>query len=557
MHAVYYSSDTAVLDLMTLHFLKGHFWFYYWGETYYGILDSILLMPLFRMWGCHPWVSQLIPLVFTPVFLLLYHRYIAAITRKSWIAHLATLWLAVGNPYVLRFTFGTYNYIFGLIFGMGHFLLAQRLFIAKKSDARTMVGLGLLAGFSWYYFRFILFFWLAIFISLWWNALGPEHLSRLNRWWRSASWRTHWRRIVDLEGQPLSPGLRKTLGVINYLNVINALFVVFLWLHGNWVVITSQVTMKFFFWATAKISIQVGLGVFAVAHWRTIRSQGMDLWKKKIVRCLSYGFILGYLPSIIASLCGHAPGSPGKFVALPIIRKNVGIIFHEIFPLMLSYGQNNAWKMLTASVAITGILMVSWRLYRVWRERAAGSQMPFMLSLFAINLFLCLFCNELGDQFSGRYLFPFYLAIPLGIAWVVESLPRMGKVIAAVLLLGCFTQAVKVDDAQSQFTDVPRYEALERVLTAQGIQGGYADYWVAYKMTAIANERIIIAPIGDNDRYRPYRDKVKALENIVLISEPLDPSVHKIAIVGQNYTVLRQVPVEGLLVTYLEVVPGK
>jgi hypothetical protein len=44
-HPIYYSADTAILDLMAKHFLKGEFAFYYWGEGYYGILDPLLLMP--------------------------------------------------------------------------------------------------------------------------------------------------------------------------------------------------------------------------------------------------------------------------------------------------------------------------------------------------------------------------------------------------------------------------------------------------------------------------------------------------------------------------------
>jgi len=50
----YYNSDTAVIDLMAKHALKGEFTFYYWGEGYYGMLDHFLLIPLVKMFGTNP-----------------------------------------------------------------------------------------------------------------------------------------------------------------------------------------------------------------------------------------------------------------------------------------------------------------------------------------------------------------------------------------------------------------------------------------------------------------------------------------------------------------------
>lgn len=48
-------------------------------------------------------------------------------------------------------------------------------------------------------------------------------------------------------------------------------------------------------------------------------------------------------------------------------------------------------------------------------------------------------------------------------------------------------------------------------LTRNGIRGGYAEYWTAYKLTFVAQEEIVIAPIDGIDRYPPYTEYVRSL----------------------------------------------
>ena len=48
-------------------------------------------------------------------------------------------------------------------------------------------------------------------------------------------------------------------------------------------------------------------------------------------------------------------------------------------------------------------------------------------------------------------------------------------------------------------------------LPRKGIRGGYAEYWTAYKLTFVAQEAIIIAPVDGVDRYPRYTEFVRAL----------------------------------------------
>ncbi len=67
-------------------------------------------------------------------------------------------------------------------------------------------------------------------------------------------------------------------------------------------------------------------------------------------------------------------------------------------------------------------------------------------------------------------------------------------------------------------------------LRRNGIRGGYAEYWTAYKLTFLAEEKIIIAPTDGVDRYPRYTEHVRSLpahEQVRLKADTtdcLDPS---------------------------------
>ena len=63
-------------------------------------------------------------------------------------------------------------------------------------------------------------------------------------------------------------------------------------------------------------------------------------------------------------------------------------------------------------------------------------------------------------------------------------------------------------------------------LRASGIRGGYADYWVSYKLTFLSDEQLIIAPATGVNRYTPYSQFVAALDETadILGQEPTGES---------------------------------
>jgi hypothetical protein len=53
--------------------------------------------------------------------------------------------------------------------------------------------------------------------------------------------------------------------------------------------------------------------------------------------------------------------------------------------------------------------------------------------------------------------------------------------------------------------------ALEEFLTDHDVQGGYADYWIAYPLDYVTEERLTLAPYNGADRYPRYSERVASL----------------------------------------------
>jgi len=62
---------------------------------------------------------------------------------------------------------------------------------------------------------------------------------------------------------------------------------------------------------------------------------------------------------------------------------------------------------------------------------------------------------------------------------------------------------------------------LAEQLRKRGLRGGLADYWVAYRLTFLFEERVIIVPWHEKlDRYPPYRTAVASQARVAYIYDP-------------------------------------
>jgi hypothetical protein len=544
----FYTSDTAILDLMAMQMSQGTFSLYYWGERYYGALDPLLLVPLFKLWGSSPLVSQLLPYVLSATFLLMYHCFLLR-TADALTAHAATLLLALGSPYFLDATFTTYNYIFTLNFGMLFLLLLPKA-VRPQATRVCLLFLGILMGFSWYYLRLILLFWVAGIGWMLLPLMNSKGLHSLSRWMAHPSFRQVWSKGVLLHGWDGFPWMRRLLVLANLGNAANLLVAIVLWIHGDWIAVIHGHTVKLFYEPIMASSLQLACLVLAMARWPDL----VALIKKihgrlPFLRWGLAGWIIGYFPAIAGSWMGHSPASGGSLPTLPQSVHTWRILFTDIFPFMLDPGSGQPLAAAGGLLWVCGAASLGMAAYVYVVRRMKDDETPPLHAFVVLaiaNLLVCAVLAKLGDRRNARYLLPFYVTLPLGIVWFLKRTVRNQMAAVAwigLLLIGNFLGVRKLlsnAQAPAQYADVAES------LSHQPYQGGYADYWMAYAITALAKENVIVVPTGSNDRYAPYLDYVRSLKYVTLLGDAPQPIDSVLVMKGVSYRVLAVHRISGI-----------
>jgi hypothetical protein len=159
-----------------------------------------------------------------------------------------------------------------------------------------------------------------------------------------------------------------------------------------------------------------------------------------------------------------------------------------------------------------------------WRVRRLGLvgfvMLPLTLAGFLLSVMVM-------DLFSTRYLAAIVLMSPLALAPAACALgdrsfaalltPYVSSAaVAGWLGFGAFVDgALPVRTARGQGADELR---VREVLLDRGITRAVADYWVAYRMTFLAREALVVVPIhAAEDRYPPYRDAFDGARDVAYV----------------------------------------
>jgi len=551
---LFFNSDTAVLGLMARHFLRGEISIYYWGESYYGALDPALLAVLFKIFGPTPGVAEWIPFVFSLLTIWIFYRYASRVMDK-WSARVSTLILALAPAGFFQITHYVFNYTFILFFGVIHLYLFEQFLRGGRRKGFFLIS-GLVAGFSWYYFRLILVFWTAIFLYWIVARTGPAGWAKVKEKIKGFRFSRLWKDFILLRHAPIPVFLRWFLAVINLYNLANFLVACFLWIRGNWFFSLGRMKVKLYLWPILKSSVLLAFFVYAAVHYRKILPLMRSLWADSRARTFVLGFLAGYSPALYGFLSGQSPSSPGGLVALPIIARNVLLAVPEMLSRLAGASRIIPLQVFSIVIVVCGFLVLGRLLWIQTRQklRTGTAVKPFyaVLALCLTTAGFGLAGTNLRDVNTVRFLVPIFLCLPVGVALGLQEVKKKNRLLAWGILIAFLGNTLWSNILVWRSHASPsRYETIAQGLARERVKGGYGDYWSAYYLTFLAREEIILAPASGKERYAPYPQFVQSLNEIVLVGEPVPPGRQSIEIKGTWYEVLRTGVREGIPVTFL------
>ncbi|MCI0521467.1 MAG: glycosyltransferase family 39 protein [Chloroflexi bacterium] len=211
-------------------------------------------------------------------------------------------------------------------------------------------------------------------------------------------------------------------------------------------------------------------------------------------------------------------------------------------------GMRPPWGNEWLALPLLPFVLIFWAAALVFNMRLmkkrddAGWEMQVLLNGVAAALFLGFIVTPFGADPSGRYFLPLAAPMALTAAQMVFSLkPKLGRAawgFAALILVYNFWGAAhslsrNPPGMTTQFNPVTRVNMAEApkviaFLEGQGETRGYSNYWTAYPLAFLSDERSIYAPrlpyhpdfryTERDDRYAPYSQAAGAAEKTAYIT---------------------------------------
>jgi hypothetical protein len=265
------------------------------------------------------------------------------------------------------------------------------------------------------------------------------------------------------------------------------------------------------------------------------------------------GFALGAAPKIVLwGMGGQGSKRPAYSIAgAEQIHRNVRLLVRDCIPALFGVSpfagprlelENGpepgaAFRWLGALLLLGYAAAWAWALVRALRSSAAPATLQMdparrtverlLVALVPLVALLFLLSPNPQDAGSNRYLLPWLSALPL-IAAALLRLRRRSLPVA--LVVGLLAVALPARQSALWLVDrgflTPSLElavkreplrAVLAMLESQGLTGGYARYWDAYKATFLGGEKLVFAPYMGWDRYPPYAQRLRTTERVAWI----------------------------------------
>ncbi len=266
---------------------------------------------------------------------------------------------------------------------------------------------------------------------------------------------------------------------------------------------------------------------------------------------------IGALPWIVWAV-SHGPGKLiQEMMGSAIAGASSGSVWETILMRLRNFillgtsvifGLRPPWEVRWLALPLLPFAFAFWLviIFNVFTHmKGSGSQQSGRLLLYGVCGFLTIgyLFSPFGADPSGRYFLPLVVPMSLFAAdFLIDAKPKLQTKWAIALLLGILSFNLW-GNLQSAFRNPPgitsqfdavtridhRYdEALIDFLVQQGELRGYSNYWVAYPLAFLSDERLIYIPMlpyhqdfrhtSRDNRYGPYNPLVTSTDHVAYIT---------------------------------------
>ena len=488
-----FDSDEAVQGLMARHVLLGELPAFFWGQPFKGVPEVYAAAGAFALFGSSVTALKSVTLAVFAMYVALNFVLLDKIASR-WVAVSASLLLIVAPPALVFWSlWAGAEYMFIMLLGTLLLLIFERAKSRKQRDKGVQFATGFVIGFGlWDHQLFVMYL----------IPLGIIMLAMHGEWWKRNELRRPSRLAIALTA---IAAFYVFLGVVAFVT-------------GGFSLRVGSSAIS----ATApQKMIRIAAGILAIAGLTQLISTATPAKARAALQRywpVAAGLVLGYAPALLYAVFVELPRSPVRSIDARGLIQASPDIFGNIVPILAGFKIGTTERLPVPMVLVfPGAAALA---VYVWSRRHVLTKEFFPLFVLFVPVFFLLSGAYLDTQ-SHRYLIPWYAG--LSVAWAVGSL-ALARTVRAHYLASVMVGAIIAVHAWQQVAWYqklqPDIQTLATIdcLKSQGIRGGYAEYWTAYKMTFLAHEDIIIAPTDGIDRYPAYTDYVNALPSSQRIS---------------------------------------
>ena len=470
----FFDSDEAVEGLMARH-VPGERPIFMWGQNYKGVPEVYVAAAIFEIVGPSAAALKAATLLFFIAFAGVQFVLLETLFSRA-VAWLATLFLILGPPVLVYWSLSGSAEIAVTLFAGSVMMLAAERWSRTRSPAALAVACGA-AGFGVWVQQFIVYYIVAMTIAAGW-------VRRRNQGWSA----------------------------VDVLLVPALLYVCF----G---------AIAFF---TGGFDLPAGIGLHHPQKMWRLAAVFLGVWAAaRGLASLSArerlsavaGFVIGYAPAIAFRLTGGGGLPP---LARMDVRELLGVLSATRAVPMLSGFAGPASDSLPVPEALALLMLASIAVSyaALWRTKT-----PRVFHVFLISTpIIALASGAFSNLQSYRHLMPLFAALPVLYAHGVTVTWGWNRVVGATLVIGLLLTFAAQQRAWIRTLGPDRQtQAVLDCLRTQHVRLAYADYWLSYKLTFLADEQVIVAPNDGFDRYPPYTDRLRASGRVPTITRPAGP----------------------------------